>query len=159
MTSTCGIGMLNSQRASIISRPLLNMVAESMVILRPITHEGCFRRLFDRDASEVFERRLPERSTRGGQDQASHRVGRATVEALENCRMFAVDRQHVHAVFSCLGHDDFAGHDEDFLGGHGDVLPSPNRSECRLQSGSADDGDQHNVRAWQCGQQSNPPHH
>ena len=42
MTSTCGIGMLNSQRASIISRPLLNMVAESMVILRPITHEGCF---------------------------------------------------------------------------------------------------------------------
>ena len=33
--------MSNSQRASIISRPLLNMVAESMVIFRPITHDGC----------------------------------------------------------------------------------------------------------------------
>ena len=43
ITSTCGIGMSKSQRASIISSPLLNMVAESMVIFRPNTHEGCFR--------------------------------------------------------------------------------------------------------------------
>ena len=33
--------MLKSQRASIISSPLLNSVAESMVILRPMTQEGC----------------------------------------------------------------------------------------------------------------------
>src|SRR5712671_4406467 len=35
--------MSNSQRASIISSPLLNNVAESIVILRPMTHEGCLR--------------------------------------------------------------------------------------------------------------------
>ena len=46
--------------------------------------------------------------------------------------------------------DDFAGHDEDFLGGHGDIFPGPNCGECRLQSGSTDDGDQHDVRAGQC---------
>ena len=36
--------------------------------------------------------------------------------------MLAVHRQHPHAVFARLAHDDFAGHDEDFLGGDGDVL-------------------------------------
>src|SRR5215467_6550964 len=41
-TETRAISMSNSQRASIISRPLLNSVAESIVILRPITQEGCF---------------------------------------------------------------------------------------------------------------------
>ena len=35
--------MSNSQRASIISSPLLNSVAESIVIFRPMTHDGCFK--------------------------------------------------------------------------------------------------------------------
>ena len=33
-------GMSNSQRASMTSRALLNMVAESMVILRPMSQLG-----------------------------------------------------------------------------------------------------------------------
>src|SRR5882672_6045353 len=41
-TETRSISMSNSQRASIISNPLLNKVAESIVIFRPITQEGCF---------------------------------------------------------------------------------------------------------------------
>src|SRR3989442_4297112 len=41
-TETRAISMSKSQRASIISKPLLNNVAESMVILRPMTQEGCF---------------------------------------------------------------------------------------------------------------------
>src|ERR1035437_4524118 len=40
-TPTRAISMSNSQRASIISSPLLNNVAESIVILRPMTHDGC----------------------------------------------------------------------------------------------------------------------
>ena len=40
-TSIWRIGTSNSQRASIISRPLLNRVAESMVILRPMLQVGC----------------------------------------------------------------------------------------------------------------------
>src|SRR5580704_16773584 len=41
-TPTRAISMSNNQRASIISNPLLNNVAESIVILRPMTHDGCF---------------------------------------------------------------------------------------------------------------------
>src|SRR5580698_8812798 len=41
-TPTRAISMSNNQRASIISSPLLNSVAESIVILRPMTHDGCF---------------------------------------------------------------------------------------------------------------------
>ena len=41
-TSTCLIGKPKSQWASIISKPLLNMVAESIVIFCPIDHVGCF---------------------------------------------------------------------------------------------------------------------
>src|ERR1700722_4009473 len=42
-TTTCtrAISMSNSQRATIISKPLLKSVAESMVILRPMTQQGC----------------------------------------------------------------------------------------------------------------------
>ncbi len=37
------MGNPNSQCASIISSPLLNMVAESMVIFFPIDQVGCFK--------------------------------------------------------------------------------------------------------------------
>ena len=40
-TRTRAISMSNNQRASIISNPLLKSVAESMVIFRPMTQEGC----------------------------------------------------------------------------------------------------------------------
>ena len=42
MTSTRAISTSKSQRASIISRPLLKSVAESMVIFAPIVQVGCF---------------------------------------------------------------------------------------------------------------------
>ena len=66
--------------------------------------------------------------------------------------MFAVHGQHAHAVFARLVHHDFAGHDEDFLGGDGDVLARANGGERGLQSRGADDGDQHDVRLGQRGE-------
>ena len=42
ITSTRAISTSKSQRASIISRPLLKRVAESIVIFAPMTHVGCF---------------------------------------------------------------------------------------------------------------------
>ena len=42
-TSILSKGMWNSQCASMTSSPLLNIVAESMVILPPMFHVGCFR--------------------------------------------------------------------------------------------------------------------
>src|SRR5436189_188940 len=41
-TLTRPISISKSQRASIISKPLLKRVAESIVIFRPITQDGCF---------------------------------------------------------------------------------------------------------------------
>src|SRR6266550_219255 len=42
-TSTCPIPTPNNQCASIISSPLLNSVAESIVIFGPMFQVGCFR--------------------------------------------------------------------------------------------------------------------
>src|SRR5207244_13268955 len=42
-TSTCAIPTPNNQCASIISSPLLNSVAESIVIFCPMFQVGCFR--------------------------------------------------------------------------------------------------------------------
>ena len=66
--------------------------------------------------------------------------------------MFAVHGQHAHAVFARFAHHDFAGHDQDFLGGHGNVLARANGRQRRLQARRADDGDEHDVRRRQRGQ-------
>src|SRR5438270_4883475 len=42
-TSTCAIPTPNNQWASIISSPLLNKVAESIVIFGPMFQVGCFK--------------------------------------------------------------------------------------------------------------------
>src|SRR5437867_12177959 len=42
-TSTCAIPTPNNQCASIISSPLLNSLAESIVIFCPMFQVGCFR--------------------------------------------------------------------------------------------------------------------
>ena len=83
----------NSQRASITSSPLFISVAESIVIFGPIRHVG-----WRSASSGVTRRKLArgesaERSARGGQDQPAH-VGRlASVQALMDRVVLAVDRQ------------------------------------------------------------------
>ena len=42
VTRTCAGVTSNSRQASITSSPLFSIVAESMVMRRPITHVGCF---------------------------------------------------------------------------------------------------------------------
>jgi len=66
--------------------------------------------------------------------------------------VLAVHRQHPDAVLAGLGHHDFAGHHENFLRCHGNVFAGADGGQSRLQPGSADDGDQHDVGAWQRGQ-------
>jgi len=45
-----------------------------------------------------------------------------TVEALENRVVLAIDGQEFHPALVGGGGDDFTGHDEDFLGGDGQIL-------------------------------------
>ena len=144
--------MSNSQRASIISSPLLNSVAESIVILRPMTHEGCFSA-----CSTVIPETQILASSRNGPPEAVSQslrteLGWLAVQALENRRVLAIHRQHAHAVLARLAHDDFAGHDQDLLGCHRDVFAGANGRQRRMQSRSAHDRDQDDVSRGQRGQ-------
>ena len=66
--------------------------------------------------------------------------------------MFAVHRQHRHALAARGGHHGFAGHDEDFLAGHGDVFPRLDRRQRGPQSAGADDGDEDEIGLGQRGE-------
>jgi hypothetical protein len=144
--------MSKSQRASIISRPLLKSVAESMVIFRPMTQEGCLQGALDGDGGEFLLGRGAERAAGRCQPQRAHRGRRLAVQALENGRMLAVHRQHAHAVFARLAHDDFPAMTRISLEATAMSLPARMAARAGLQSGGADDGDEHDVRRRQRGQ-------
>ena len=65
--------MSKSQRASIISSPLLKRVAESMVILRPMTQEGCLRACSTVTASRAAWGHLAA-SRKGPPEAVSHKL-------------------------------------------------------------------------------------
>ena len=65
--------MSKSHRASIISSPLLNRVAESMVILRPMTHDGCLRACSTVTASKASFGHFAA-SRKGPPEAVSHRL-------------------------------------------------------------------------------------
>ncbi len=64
VTRTLSGGTSKSRQASMISSPLFSMVAESIVIRRPITHVGCFKACSGvmpaKSASGVFRNGPPE---------------------------------------------------------------------------------------------------
>ena len=60
--------------------------------------------------------------------------------------MLAVDGQDGDLVLRGLARHFLAGHDEDFLAGHGDVLARTNGRQRRRESCRADDGDEDHVR-------------
>ena len=64
ITSICAGARLNSHRASITSRPLFIKVAESIVILAPISQQGCFKASF----LVIFFRYSASLSTKGPPD-------------------------------------------------------------------------------------------
>ena len=59
--------------------------------------------------------------------------------------MLAINRQHLHAVFAGLAHDDFARHHEDLFRGDGNIFAGANGRQRRLQSRGAHDSYQHDV--------------
>ena len=83
----------NSQCASMTSRPLFISVAESMVILRPIRHVGCF----SASSAETAASSDAVRPRNGPPDAVSTRrrtsLRGPAVQALMNGVVLAVDRQ------------------------------------------------------------------
>ena len=75
-TSICSGGAPNSQCASITSRPLFIMVAESTEILRPITQLGCAHACVGRHVRQAARAARAERPARGGEQDAAHAARR-----------------------------------------------------------------------------------
>ena len=74
------------------------------------------------------------------------------VEALEDRVVLAVHRQQCHTLAFCGRGDDLTRHDEDLLGSDGQVLARLDGGQRGMQSGGADDGDEHDVRLREGGQ-------
>ena len=102
-TSTRSISTPNSQCASIISKPLLNSVAESIVIFGPMFQVGCLSA-----CSGVIESKSFRGISRNGPPEAVRIIARTSkelfaFEALKNRVVLAIHRQHVHAILSRRG--------------------------------------------------------
>jgi hypothetical protein len=66
--------------------------------------------------------------------------------------VFAVDREEFGAGFFGGREDVLAGEDEDLFRGEGEVFAGVERGEGGLETGGADDGDEHDVGGGQAGE-------
>ena len=103
-------------------------------------------RLLDGDVLELVPGAAAERAAGRGQDERLDRLGLAALEALEERRVLAVDRQQQAAAAPVGGDGELAGGDEALLVRERErdaVLERPQR---RLDAGEADDRVEHDVR-------------
>ena len=87
-----------------------------------------------------------ERAAGGGQHQGFDLVGRAVLEALEERRVLAVDREQPPSAPLPRRERELACRDETLLVREREVDAALERPERRGQAGEADDGVQHDVR-------------
>ena len=123
-----------------ISRPLLSMVAESMVMRRPITHVGCFSA-----CSGVMEANCSSGVWRNGPPEAVSQMiftswVPAHAHALVHGVVLAVDGQDGHIALAGRGGEDFARCHHAFLVGQAHGLAGQNRGMRRLQPCDPHDG-------------------
>ena len=96
--------------------------------------------LFGSDGGEIFQGRFAEGAAGGGEDEAADLLGRAAAEALVNGVVLAIHGQEFAAGFVGRGHDQFAGGDEDFLVGKGDLLAKAHSFVGGLEADDANGG-------------------
>jgi hypothetical protein len=111
-----------------------------------------FQGAFDSDVGEIFFRCGAEGTTGSREPEFTDGSGGFAVETLKYGGMFAVDGKDADTMFAGFAHDDFAGHDENFLGGHGNIFARANGGESGAKAGSADDGNQDDVRVGHRGE-------
>ena len=97
------------------------------------------QRLFDADPFEFFGRAVQERAAGCGQDHLFDRRMFAG-QALENGRMFRVDRNDRSPVFGGQPGDDLSGHDQALLVGQRDFFAVFQRADRREQPAVTDQG-------------------
>ena len=129
-----------------ISRPLFSMVAESMVIRRPITQVGCFNA-----CSGVMAAKSARGVLRNGPPDAVSQISLdftvvAHAHALVNRVVLAVDGQDRDVAFAGRGSQDFPGRHHAFFVRQPDRLPGEDRGMRGFKSGYANDRGDHKIR-------------
>ena len=132
------------------------MVAESMVILAPMSQFGClsasFFVTFTKSRRAVLRKGPPEAVRNDLFD------GIVQLQALENGRMFRIDRKNGDTVLQRQFVDNFTGDDHGFLVGQSDGLASLDGPHRGQQTGIADHGSQYDVDGFRFDNLSNGVH-
>ena len=148
-TSICSGGTPNSQCASITSRPLFIIVAESTEILRPITQLGCAHASSGVTCGSSASGRVRKGPPGCGEQDPPHarRAGRARSarQALEDRVVLAVDRQQRRAAVCDGRHEDGPTDHERLLVREQNALARGGRRQRRAQSRRTDDGRKNGV--------------
>ena len=113
-----------------------------------------FEGLGEGDVGDLIGREGAEGAAGCGEDESGDfgLAAAVAVEALENGVVLAIDGEEFDAALGGGGGDDFASHDEDFLGGDGEVFAGFNGGERGVESGGADDGDEDDVGTGEGGE-------
>ena len=121
------------------------MVAESMVMRRPMTQVGCLRACSGvmpaKSASGVWRKGPPDAVS-----QMNLTSWRADAHALVHGVVLAVDGQNWDVALAGGGGEDFARGYHAFLVGQADGLAGENRGVGGFESGHSDNGRDHEVR-------------
>src|SRR6202453_1224832 len=94
---------------------------------------GMIERLLDRDGTELRRWSVQEWASGGGQPDALHLLHLATMKALMDGVMLAVDGQQRRTLFPSFGGDQLAGRNQAFLIGYTDGLSRLNPFQGRLK--------------------------
>ena len=136
-----------------ISSPLLNIVAESMVILLPIRQVGWLQGIGQRGAFDLLLGVVAKRPAAGGEDHALDLVRRPALHRLEDGRVFGIDRQdRARCARRASGISSEPATTSDSLFASASVLPASHGGKHRRQPRRPDDRRQ---RPCQC----RPLHH
>ncbi len=140
VTRTLSGGRSKRRQASMTSKPLFIMVAESMVMRWPMTQVGCLRAwagvMWAKSAAGVLRKGPPEAVS---QIWATSR-GAPPRMALVDGVVFAVDGEEGYVVGAGGGDDEVAGGDEALLVGEADGFAGEDGGVGGLEAGDADDG-------------------
>ena len=101
--------------------------------------------LGDGDVGKLIGRERPEGAAAGGEEEAANGIAVVAFEALEDGVVLAIDGEDADAFGFGGGGDGFAGHDEDFFAGDGEIHASVDGGEGGGESGGADDGNEDEV--------------
>ena len=106
---------------------------------------GVFEGLFEGGGGDLVWGPCAEGPAASGEDETADVGWGSAVEALEDGVVFAVDGEDADPAGACGCHDEAAGHDEDFLGGDGEVAAAVDGGEGGFEACGADDGDEDEV--------------